>query len=128
MTNKSSMIPEGIRKANSTFPLPNLPLTLPIKHPSEALSVGQVVKVKVIGVDTVKQRINLSIKQASGYVSTAPKGGAQREKTDDRQNNRNFKGGNRPDNRNGNRNDRPRREEKSLDDMLAALKNKFNKH
>lgn len=99
-----------------------------IKHPSEALSVGQVVKVKVIGVDTVKQRINLSIKQASGYVSTAPKGGAQREKTDDRQNNRNFKGGNRPDNRNGNRNDRTRREEKSLDDMLAALKNKFNKH
>ncbi len=111
-----------------------------IRHPSEVLSVGQVVKVKVIIVDTVKQRINLSIKQASGYVSTAPKGGAQREKQRDGQNNRNVNGnrqdnrnmnrnanGNRPDNRNGNRNDRPRRDEKSLDDMLAALKSKYNK-
>ena len=31
-----------------------------IKHPSEALSVGQTVKVKVIGVDAEKHRINLS--------------------------------------------------------------------
>ncbi len=110
-----------------------------IKHPSEALSVGQVVKVKVIGVDPVKQRINLSIKQASGFVSQKPAGGASREKADNHsRDNRNFnrdnRGGNRDnrggnrDNRNFNRDNRPKREEKSLDDMLAALKNKYNKH
>ena len=103
-----------------------------IKHPSEALSVGQVVKVKVIGVDPVKQRINLSIKQASGFVSQRPAGGASREKADNHsRDNRNFnrdnRGGNR-DNRNFNRDNRPKREEKSLDDMLAALKNKYSKH
>lgn len=103
-----------------------------IKHPSEALSVGQVVKVKVIGVDPVKQRINLSIKQASGFVSQRPAGGASRERADNHsRDNRNFnrdnRGGNR-DNRNFNRDNRPKREEKSLDDMLAALKNKYNKH
>ena len=38
-----------------------------IKHPGEALSVGETVKVKVIGVDLDKKRINLSIKQASGF-------------------------------------------------------------
>lgn len=103
-----------------------------IKHPSEALSVGQVVKVKVIGVDPVKQRINLSIKQASGFVSQRPAGGASREKADNHsRDNRNFnrdnRGSNR-DNRNFNRDNRPKREEKSLDDMLAALKNKYSKH
>ncbi len=86
-----------------------------IKHPSEALSVGQVVKVKVIGVDAAKHRINLSIKQADGFVSQAPKGGARRE-------NRAVSGG-----RDG-RQQRPQRKEKSLDDMLQALKNKFSKH
>ena len=35
-----------------------------IKHPSEELSVGQVVKVKVINIDLQKQRIGLSIKRA----------------------------------------------------------------
>lgn len=86
-----------------------------IKHPSEALSVGQVVKVKVIGVDAAKHRINLSIKQADGFVSQAPKGGARRE-------NRAPAGV-----RDG-RQQRPQRQEKSLDDMLQALKNKFSKH
>lgn len=86
-----------------------------IKHPSEALSVGQVVKVKVIGVDAAKHRINLSIKQADGFVSQVPKGGARRE-------NRAVSGG-----RDG-RQQRPQRQEKSLDDMLQALKNKFSKH
>ncbi|MBQ7500201.1 MAG: RNA-binding transcriptional accessory protein [Clostridia bacterium] len=36
-----------------------------IKHPSEVLSVGQDVKVVVLGVDEKKKRISLSIKQAS---------------------------------------------------------------
>ena len=35
-----------------------------IKHPSEALSVGDTVKVKVIDLDKAKNRISLSIKQA----------------------------------------------------------------
>jgi len=35
-----------------------------IKHPKEALSVGDIVSVKVISVDKVKNRIGLSIKQA----------------------------------------------------------------
>ncbi len=89
-----------------------------IKHPSEALSVGEVVKVKVIGVDAVKQRINLSIKQASGFVSqAAPK----RERKEERNDNRGDR------NQRFNRQDRPKREEKSLDDMLKALQSKFNK-
>ena len=35
-----------------------------IRHPSEVLSVGDVVRVKVLGVDEKKKRISLSIKQA----------------------------------------------------------------
>ena len=35
-----------------------------IRHPSEVLSVGDVVKVVVLDVDVKKERINLSIKQA----------------------------------------------------------------
>ncbi|MBQ5764770.1 MAG: RNA-binding transcriptional accessory protein [Clostridia bacterium] len=34
-----------------------------IKHPSEVLTVGEIVKVMVIGVDVAKKRISLSIKQ-----------------------------------------------------------------
>lgn len=36
-----------------------------VKHPSEAVKIGDVVKVLVLGVDPVKKRISLSIKQAS---------------------------------------------------------------
>ena len=35
-----------------------------IKHPTDALAVGDIVKVKVIDIDTKKGRISLSIKQA----------------------------------------------------------------
>ncbi|SDA18594.1 uncharacterized protein SAMN02910447_01510 [Ruminococcus sp. YE71] len=35
-----------------------------IKHPSEVLTIGQTVKVKIIKLDKVKKRISLSIKQA----------------------------------------------------------------
>ena len=35
-----------------------------IKHPSEELTVGQIVKVKVISLDIPKKRIGLSIKKA----------------------------------------------------------------
>ena len=36
-----------------------------IKHPSEKLSLGEIVKVKVIGIDLDRKRISLSIKQVS---------------------------------------------------------------
>ncbi len=84
-----------------------------IKHPSEALTVGQTVKVKVIGVDPVKNRINLSIKQASGYISQQPAGAdksaRQQKKTGA------AKGAKKPDRQN------------KLDAMLKALQNKFNR-
>jgi uncharacterized protein len=35
-----------------------------IKHPSEVLSVGDIVKVVVLGVDEKRKRISLSIRQA----------------------------------------------------------------
>ena len=94
-----------------------------IKHPSEALSVGQTVKVKVIGVEPVKNRINLSIKQASGYKSEKVEKTERprEERRDNRRPDNRRDASRRPDNR-------PKREERSLDDMLNALKNKFSKH
>ena len=41
-----------------------------IKHPSEELKVGDVVKVKIIGLNLEKQRISLSIKQADKDEAT----------------------------------------------------------
>lgn len=84
-----------------------------IKHPSEALTVGQTVKVKVIGVDPVKNRINLSIKQASGYISQQPAGAdksARQQKKPGA-----AKGAKKPERQN------------NLDAMLKALQNKFNR-
>ena len=40
-----------------------------IKHPSEELTVGQIVKVKVISLDLKKKRIGLSIKKANEEIS-----------------------------------------------------------
>ena len=34
------------------------------KNPSEVVSVGDIVKVRVIGIDRVKQKVSLSMKQA----------------------------------------------------------------
>ncbi len=49
-----------------------------IKHPSDVLKVGDVVKVKVLGVDTVKKKISLTMKTAEN-----PKGiAASNQKTD----------------------------------------------
>jgi len=39
-----------------------------IKHPSEELTVGQIVKVKVISLDIAKKRIGLSIRKADEEV------------------------------------------------------------
>lgn len=91
-----------------------------IKHPSEALSVGQTVKVKIIGVDTVKNRINLTIKGASGYVSQkteqAPRNRGEGRRQEEKPG---FRSGNRDRKQNGKSND--------LDAMLKALQNKFNR-
>ena len=40
-----------------------------LKHPSEVLSVGDVVQVVVLGVEEKKQRISLSIKQVQAQKS-----------------------------------------------------------
>lgn len=121
-----------------------------IRHPSEVLKVGDRVKVKVVGVDIDKHRINLSIKQASGArivpksrpaFEKKDKGAKQHggERRDGKPRFDNRRGeqkngehvNNRRDNRDrrdGGNNNRDRRETRSLDDMLAALKNKYSKH
>lgn len=92
-----------------------------IKHPSEALKVGEIVKVRVIGVDVAKQRINLSMKSADGVKKAdKPKEDFKRPINRDNNNYRN------------NRNDNnfvkaPPQKEASLEDMLKALQNKFKK-
>lgn len=94
-----------------------------IRHPSEVLQVGQIVQVRVIGVDAQKQRINLSMKSEAGE---------KREKTEQQPRRP------RPDKRNGDhgrsaadrdaRRVRHERQESSLEDMLKALQNKYTKH
>ncbi|MCI9518940.1 MAG: RNA-binding transcriptional accessory protein [Clostridia bacterium] len=102
-----------------------------IKHPSEALKVGDTVKVKVIGVDIDKQRINLSMKQASG-APAAPERKKQEFKKPqnnggkDKDMRRDYKGG--KDNRNNGKDRNRRNDNRSLEDMLAALQNKYKKH
>lgn len=60
-----------------------------IKHPSEALSVGEVVTVRVKGVDVAKNRISLTMKSPDG--APAPK--RENNSTPNRNNNRREKGG-----------------------------------
>ena len=93
-----------------------------IKHPSEALRVGDVVRVRVIGVDPQKKRINLSMKSPEAAEKNKESG----EKRP-RPQNRDNRGERRNDR---NRNDRDNRgggKERSLDEMLQALQNKFSR-
>lgn len=105
-----------------------------IKHPSEALTVGEVVRVRVIGVDAQKQRINLSMR------SPDAKKPEKRENKDANAQNRDRRNDNRQgsrgkefnrDRHNGERRNDNRqggeRRELSLEDKLKALQNKFNK-
>ncbi|MDE6398404.1 MAG: RNA-binding transcriptional accessory protein, partial [Clostridiales bacterium] len=92
-----------------------------IKHPSEALKVGDVVRVRVIGVDPQKKRINLSMKSPEGAQKKEdgePRSRAPKRDTRDR---REFR------DRTGDRNRSANGGERSLDDMLKALQNKFAK-
>ena len=87
-----------------------------VKHPSDVLKVGEVVKVKVLGVDVGKKKISLSLKTQDN-----PNGIGGTTKTD-----RERKEGriNAQKDRSRQENKRP---ERSLDDMLSALQGRFNK-
>ncbi len=100
-----------------------------IKHPSDALKVGQVVKVRVIGVDPVKQRISLSMKAIDGGVKVASARPPKTERKDfkPRDNRSNGKNNNNNRNANGNRGNN-NRDNRNLDDMLKALQNKYKKN
>ena len=84
-----------------------------IKHPSDVLKVGDVVKVKVLGVDTVKKKISLTLK-----TTELPHGiNAGNQRTD-------------RERKEGRRNAEARRAEKtpqSKDELLAALYKKFGR-
>jgi uncharacterized protein len=109
-----------------------------VKHPSEVLKVGESVQVRVIGVDTVKHRISLSMRSPDAVKPPKREQGAQGGQGNSRpQNGGNRGGDNRGDNRNRNFTDsgnnfRPAptapQKEQSLDDMLKGLQSKFNKH
>ncbi len=76
-----------------------------VKHPSEVVAVGDIVKVRVIEVDLKRQRIGLTMKLGDPPAQEQrPRGGK--------------KGGR----------DRARPKGKSLEDQLKALAAKFNKH
>lgn len=102
-----------------------------IKHPNEALSVGDVVKVKVVGVDVAKKRINLSIKQASGFKSQLPPAKPSPERGDKRRaeagKSRGGDGAGKGKERGKGGGNFGGKRERTLDEMLAALKNKYDR-
>ena len=102
-----------------------------IKHPSDALKVGQVVKVKVIGVDTVKQKISLSMKAIDGGIKVERP--ARVERKDNKPNNNQQKNFNKNNNQrfekrtDNQRFDRKPKQEEDLAAKLLALQNKFKR-
>lgn len=95
-----------------------------IKHPSDVLKVGQAVKVKVIGVDTAKQRISLSMKAVDGGIKV------EKPARFERNNNKNTE--KKVFNKNNGqkfekRNDRKQKKEDDLQAKLLALQNKFRR-
>ena len=98
-----------------------------IERPSDVLSVGQTVRVKVIGVDPKRGRIALSMKQATGAAELGrPRAERRRASGEHRDDHRTDRRNDRPG-RSDRPNDRRPREE-SLDSKLNALAAKFNKH
>ena len=98
-----------------------------IERPSDVPSVGQTVRVKVIGVDPKRGRIALSMKQATGAVELGrPRAERRRASGERRDDHRTDRRTDRPG-RSDRPNDRKPREE-SLDSKLNALAAKFNKH
>ncbi|MCL2861760.1 MAG: RNA-binding transcriptional accessory protein [Firmicutes bacterium] len=90
-----------------------------IKHPSQALTVGDIVKARVIGVDVAKNRINLSLKTPGSKPIRQPKEGGSSQKDRDRLRT------DRNDRPHFNRDSRPPKQEESLEDKLKALQGKF---
>jgi len=95
-----------------------------IKHPSEVLKVGEVVKVRVLGVDVQKQRINLSMR-TPGLEKPAKK--TPEELKAARESRPPFQGQGRPQGSFNRPQNTPPQKEQSLDDMLKALQDKFKK-
>ena len=96
-----------------------------IKHPSEVLAVNDKVKVRILDVDTVKNKISLTMK-----TSETPYGKKQKEerppKRDQQQNNKkNFVNTNKNNNFKKNNNDRPRKNQESLEDAVKRLQDRF---
>ncbi len=102
-----------------------------IKHPSDALTVGDIVTVKVIGVDQNKNRISLTIKGASNAKPKSESTVRDPKLLDRKEKNKNkdFKGNNKGNNKNNNfkNNNKPKKPEQSVDDLLLKLQNKFNR-
>lgn len=98
-----------------------------IKHPSEVLKVGDIVKVRVLAVDKAKNRISLTMKGIDGEAARRAKE-LQAERDQKRQSDRNFNKYNKNQARDNSR-PAPKQPEKelSLEDALAALQNKYNK-
>lgn len=84
-----------------------------IKHPSDALKVGDTVKVKVLGVDEVKKKISLSLK-----TSEMPHGLAVGNQKTDRE---------RKEGRRNAERKRENREPQSKEELLKALYKKFGR-
>ncbi|MBQ9485446.1 MAG: RNA-binding transcriptional accessory protein [Clostridia bacterium] len=82
-----------------------------IKHPSEVLKVGDIVKVKVLGVDKEKKKISLTLK-----TSDRPHGITVNNKSD-------------AERKEGRRNAEKKKQQKEMskDDMLAMLYRKFGR-
>ena len=85
-----------------------------IKHPSDVLKVGDVVKVKVLGVDLDKKKISLTMK-----TTDLPHGIAVGNQKTDRERKQGRE--------NAKRNDRTERPKQSKEDMLAMLYKKFGR-
>ena len=87
-----------------------------IKHPSEALTVGDIVTVKVIGVDVAKNRISLTIKGASNAKPKSEsivRNPQLKSKDGNRANNNNTNNNAGRDNRNNNRNNNAGRDNRN---------------
>lgn len=99
-----------------------------IKHPSEVLSVGEIVKVRVLNVDKAKNRISLTMKDGNNIkkdFTRSPKNTTQNTKSNaSPKNNNHIQNYSSSKNMPAEKTERPKTLEESLQ-MLAA---KFNKH
>ncbi len=87
-----------------------------INHPSEAVSVGDIVKVWVYGIDEARGRVQLSLLPLDQLEQ---RDAAYRHRKSSNSNNRNHK--------NNRRNEKPKKPEVTMDDAMARLMNRFGK-